>query len=493
MNRKLKDLIWGMLGGGIILAIYLIVASSAKPQGDFTLGQEKRISVQPEMPSIHQTRLAAMPTEISFVEAAENSVNAVVHIRTEMRTRTTTYDDFFGSLREYLYGSPFHNNQQRNVVGFGSGVVLSADGYIVTNNHVVEGADKIEVTFNDKRKMTAEVVGTDPTTDIALIKVDGRNLPFLAFGNSDEVKVGEWVLAVGNPFNLTSTVTAGIVSAKARNINILGNRSSIDSFIQTDAVINRGNSGGALVNTSGELIGINAAIASRTGVYEGYSFAIPGNIVRKVVDDIIRFGEPQRAFIGVEIREMDEELANKSGEENIRGVYVARVTENGGAAEAGIKSGDVILEVNKRPVNSLSQLLEAVGQYRPGDVVEILTLRNGKTRLVNVKLRNQDGNTQTQTREASFFNKDLGATLARLSQNEKNELSIRSGLRVIDVREGVLRRGGIGKDFIILQINGTPTDSREDLESALNSGRSRTVRVQGMYPNGMRISFEFVR
>lgn len=493
MNRKLKDLIYGMLGGGIILAIYLIVASSGKPEGDFASGAEKRTSVQPEMPSIHQMRLASLPADISFVEAAENTVNAVVHIRTEMQTRTATYDDFFGSLREYLYGSPFHGNQ-RSVVGFGSGVVISADGYIVTNNHVVEGADKIEVTFNDKRKMTAEVVGTDPSTDIALIKVDGRNLPFLVFGNSDDVKVGEWVLAVGNPFNLTSTVTAGIVSAKARNINILGNRSSIDSFIQTDAVINRGNSGGALVNTSGELIGINAAIASRTGVYEGYSFAIPGNIVRKVVDDIIRYGEPQRAFIGVEIREMDEELASKSGEENIRGVYVARVTENGGAAEAGIKAGDVILEINKRPVNSLSQLLEAVGQYRPGDVVEILTLRNGKTRTVNVKLRNQDGNTQVVTRESTtFYNSDLGATLSRLSQTEKNELNIKAGLKVVNVRDGVLRRGGIGKDFIILQINGIPTDSREDLESALGNSRSRTIRVQGMYPNGMRISFEFVK
>jgi Do/DeqQ family serine protease len=492
MNRKINDLLLGMLGGGVILAIYLLVASSNKPQGDFVNGQAVRTSVQPDMPSIHQASLAAMPTQLSFIESAENSVNAVVHIRTEMRTRTSTYDDFFGSLREYLYGNPFYGNQQK-VVGFGSGVVLSSDGYIVTNNHVVEGADKIEVTFNDKRKMVAELVGSDPMTDIALIKVEANGLPFLVFGNSDELKVGEWVLAVGNPFNLTSTVTAGIVSAKARNINILGNRSSIDSFIQTDAVINRGNSGGALVNTSGQLIGINAAIASRTGVYEGYSFAIPGNIVRKIVDDIIRFGEPQRAFIGVEIREMDEELATKSGEESIKGVYVARVTENGAAAEAGIKSGDVILEINKRPVNSLSQLLEAVGQYRPGDVVELLTLRNGNTREVKVKLRNQDGTTQVVTREPTFFSKDLGASLARLSQSEKSELNINAGLRVTDVREGVLRRGGIGKDFIILQVNGSPVDSREELDAALSKSRSRTIRVQGMYPNGMRISFEFVR
>lgn len=492
MNNGLKNFAFGLLGGFIVLAIYLIVFSSKGGQGDLDRKAEARLSVQPEGVKMYQTQFSALPQDISFVEAAESTVNAVVHIRTEIKQRSSSYDDFFGSLREYLYGSPYHGNS-RSLVGFGSGVVLSDDGYIVTNNHVVEGADNIEVTFNDKRKMKAVVVGTDPTTDIALIKVESNNLPFLVFGNSDNVKIGEWVLAVGNPFNLTSTVTAGIVSAKARNINILGNGSSVDSFIQTDAVINRGNSGGALVNTSGELVGINAAIASRTGVYEGYSFAIPANIVKKVVDDIIRYGEPQRAYLGVEIREMDEELAKEAGEAEIKGVYVARVVENGGAEAAGIKAGDVILEVNERQVNTLAQLLEAVGQYRPGETVSVVALRDGKKFTKEVKLRNQDGTTEVKKREEFFYNADLGVTLERLRDADKSSYGITHGLKITEVKEGVLRRGGIGKDFIILQINGQKVDNKSDLERALNGNGNRSVRVQGMYPNGMKISFEFIQ
>ncbi|KAF0130340.1 MAG: periplasmic serine protease Do/DeqQ family [Bacteroidetes bacterium] len=492
MKNELKNFAFGLIGGFIVLAIYLIVFSSEGGQGSLTKQETERLSVQPENLNVYKTQFASIPQDISFVDAAESTVNAVVHIRTEMKQRTTSYDDFFGSLREYLYGSPYHNNS-RSLVGFGSGVVLSDDGYIVTNNHVVEGADNIEVTFNDKRKMKATIVGTDPTTDIALIRVESKQLPFLVFGNSDNVKIGEWVLAVGNPFNLTSTVTAGIVSAKARNINILGNRSSVDSFIQTDAVINRGNSGGALVNTSGELVGINAAIASQTGVYEGYSFAIPANIVKKVVDDIIRFGEPQRAYLGVEIREMDEALAKEAGEEEIKGVYVARVVENGGAESAGIKSGDVILEVNDRSVNTLAQLLEVVGQYRPGEKVNTLILRDGKKLTKSVTLRNQDGTTDVKKREEQFYNESLGVTLERLKESDRSTFNIPNGLKIVEVKDGVLRRGGIGKDFIILQINGMKVDSKSELEKALNGNGNRTVRVQGMYPNGMKISFEFIQ
>ncbi|HOI33156.1 MAG TPA: trypsin-like peptidase domain-containing protein, partial [Bacteroidales bacterium] len=357
--------------GAVLMAgIIGITQSNKREKGIFNEDNIERLSVQPRV----QPRTASfvsLPQDIDFIDAAEKTVNAVVHIRTEIIRRSATYDDFFGSLRDYFYGNPHSTPSRRSLVGFGSGVVLSADGYIVTNNHVVEGADKIEVTFNDKRKMNATIIGTDPSTDLALIKVDADQLEYLEFGNSDDVRIGEWVLAVGNPFNLTSTVTAGIVSAKARNINILGNRSSIESFIQTDAVINRGNSGGALVNNQGELIGINAAIASHTGVYEGYSFAIPANIVRKVVDDLIRYGEPQRAYLGVEIREMTFELAEELEMKAIKGVYVAGTMENGGAAEAGIMAGDVILDVDDLEVNTLSQLLEVVGQHRPGDEVEV--------------------------------------------------------------------------------------------------------------------------
>lgn len=491
MKEKIHNLLLGITGGVLVLGIFLIVQTSESASGELETRFNERLHVQPEGLNIYSARYASIPQEISFVDAAESTVNAVVHIRTEITQRSSTYDDFFGSLREYLYGSPYHGNS-RSMVGFGSGVILSDDGYIVTNNHVVEGADKIEVTFNDRRKMSAIIVGTDPSTDIALIKVEGSGLPYLVFGNSDNLKIGEWVLAVGNPFNLNSTVTAGIVSAKARNINILGNRSSVDSFIQTDAVINRGNSGGALVNTAGELIGINAAIASRTGVYEGYSFAIPANIVKKVTDDIIRFGEPQRAFLGVEIREMDEDLAKKVGEEEIKGVYIARVLENGGAAEAGINAEDVILEINNRSVNTLSQLLEAVGQYRPGDKVNVLTLRKGKKVNKEVTLRNQEGTTEVRKKEDSFYNETLGVTLARLSAEDRQKHNISNGLKVIEVKDGVLNRGGISKGFIILSINNQRVDNKSEIERALNSSRSRAIRVQGMYPNGMKISFEFL-
>jgi len=492
MRDSIKNILFGLLGGGMVMILFLALQPKHNnTASDNELKDIERLSVQPESLSIHRTAFASVPQDVDFVDAADRTVNSVVHIRTEMTRRGSSYDDFFGSLREYLYGMP--NQARPNVlVGFGSGVVLSDDGYIVTNNHVVEGAEKIEVTFNDRRQLNAVVIGNDPSTDLALIKVEAKDLPFLVFGDSDKTKVGEWVLAVGNPFNLTSTVTAGIISAKARNINILGSRSSIESFIQTDAVINRGNSGGALVNTLGELIGINAAIASHTGVYEGYSFAIPGNIVRKVVDDLIRYGEPQRAFLGVEIREMTTDLAKEVGQDVIRGVYIAKTTDNGGAAAAGIKSGDVIRRVNGSEVNSLSQLLEVVGQHRPGDKVNVEVFRKNKLVNFDVIIKNQSGTTDLVKREERFFNDNLGATLERVSASDKKSLGIQHGLRISEINDGVLKRGGISKGFIITTVNGKRIDSREDLESALGSQKGQSTRIQGVYPNGMKISFEFV-
>lgn len=490
MKQGAKNLFAGVAGGVIVLTIFILFSLGNGGSNVFTEETTKRTTVQPEEVHLYRAAYNAIPQDVDFVDAAERTVNAVVHIRTEMTRRTDSYDDFFGSLREYFYGHP-HNARSNKLVGFGSGVILSHDGYIVTNNHVVEGSDKIEVTFNDRRVMTAVVVGNDPSTDLALIKVDANDLPFITYGDSDELKVGEWVLAVGNPFNLTSTVTAGIVSAKARNINILGSRSSIESFIQTDAVINRGNSGGALVNTHGELVGVNAAIASRTGVYEGYSFAIPVNIVRKVVDDLISFGEIQRGYIGVEIREMTAELAQDAGQSAINGVYIAGISENGGAADAGIKAGEVILRVDGKPVNTMSQLLEAVGQYRPGDDVEVVTSRNDRERTYTVMLKNLQGNTEIVKREEQFFNDSLGVTLERISTTDKKRLGINHGLRVSDLGDGIFKRGGIAKGFIVTNINGQNIDSKAELEAALSNSRSKSTRVQGMYPNGMRISFEF--
>ncbi len=321
---------------------------------------------------------------VNFSDAAEKTVNTVVHIQAEIVTRGNSYYDFFGPLLEQIYGRRIQVPDNVSI-GFGSGVVISPDGYIVTNNHVVENARKIVVTFNDKHKREATIIGTDPTTDIALIKVDAENLEFLTFGDSDKVRVGEWVLAVGNPFNLTSTVTAGIVSAKARNINILG-EGTIESFIQTDAAVNPGNSGGALVNINGDLIGINAAIASRTGGFEGYSFAIPSNIAKKVVEDFLIYGSLQRAYLGISMIEITEEFGDYKGLDYLSGVYVADVFQGGAAQKAGIKKDDIILSVNGLTVDTRAQLMGALGQYRPNDVVDVKVKRGEKEKMIKVTL-----------------------------------------------------------------------------------------------------------
>jgi len=325
-----------------------------------------------------------------FTTAAEKTVHGVVHIRSEFSGRTGGYDDFFAPFRDF-FGNPYGGDNTYS--GFGSGVIISNDGYIVTNNHVVDGAGNVNVTLNDNREFEATIVGTDPTTDLALLKIDAENTPFITFGNSDVVKIGEWVLAVGNPFNLTSTVTAGIVSAKARNINILGTAGAIESFIQTDAAVNMGNSGGALVNMNGELIGINAAIASNTGSYAGYSFAVPVNIVKKVVDDLLNFGVVQRAFMGVTIREVDSKLVKEKDLDMANGVYIESVSDNGGAKESGIREGDVIVSVDNFPVKTNSELLEIIGQHNPGDIVAVKVHRNGQDQDFRVELRNEAGNT----------------------------------------------------------------------------------------------------
>ena len=435
-------------------------------------------------------RVAFLPTESTpdFVDAAENSVNAVVHIMTKVVRQSTTYNDFFGALLGQLYGYP---GQTRNntMVAYGSGVVLTPDGYIVTNNHVVDGADEVEVTLNNKVKRTAKIRGTDPTTDLALIKVEASDLDYLVFGDSDQVRIGEWVLAVGNPFNLTSTVTAGIVSAKARNLSILGEGTSVESFIQTDAAVNPGNSGGALVNTKGELVGINAAIASHTGSYEGYSFAIPSNIVRKVVDDLLLYGTAQRGYLGVQIAELTQELAEKEGLENIEGVYVADVTEGGAAKLAGLKSGDVITTINGKAVNSTTQLRESVGQYRPGDKVDVEVNRNGRHQHYELTLLNEAGNVNVVRSSDSFYNAEFGLMLQSVNQDEMSRLNITNGLKIVEIREGRFMNSGVPVDFVITKVNGYSVNNKTELESALQNRRSRRTTIEGVYPNGMMGSF----
>jgi len=467
----------------VVVIIYFVIKKED--------GTNHRQNIQSTQLPVSQTSFNAADavTGPDFRIAADRSVHAVVHIRTQFRRKTETYDDFFGSLREYLEGRQ-RPSQSEPMVGFGSGVIISEDGYIVTNNHVVEGGDKIEITLNDKRLFDAKIIGRDPSTDLALIKIDTKGLPFLIYGNSDEVQIGEWVLAVGNPFNLTSTVTAGIVSAKARNINILGNN-TIESFIQTDAAVNPGNSGGALVNTSGQLIGINAAIASRSGSYEGYSFAIPVNIVKKVMDDLLNYGKIQRAYIGVSIQDITAALAEEHGIENLQGVYINSVSKNGGADKAGIIDEDVIVQIDNIEVNSSSALLETIGQHHPGDKVSVKVLRKNKPRVFTVTLQNENGALGVIKSDEKFLVEEFGAYFQQVSTEVKAKLNIENGLVITQLNKGKLKDGGVREGFIILRVNDYIINSKLDIETAISEVKNGAYQIEGIYPNGMRITYGF--
>jgi Do/DeqQ family serine protease len=400
-----------------------------------------------------------------------------------MQSRGFSGDPFF----EYFFGPQFRQQQPQIREGAGSGVIISSDGYIVTNNHVVDNSKEIEVVLNDKRSFTAKVVGSDPNTDIALLKIEEKDLPFIIFGNSDSLKIGEWVLAVGNPFNLTSTVTAGIVSAKARNINILNASMKIESFIQTDAAVNPGNSGGALVNTRGELVGINTAIASQTGSFAGYSFAVPSSIVQKVVSDIRQYGIVQRAVLGVEIRDINGELAKEKNIKVFEGVYVANVVENSAAEKAGVKSSDIITNVNGVAVKSVAQLQEQVGRYRPGDKIFIEILRDNKKQKLNVELKNRQGNTDLVS---SDINADLlGATFKEADSKTKEKFGVDYGVEVRSVSKGKFSNAGIKSGYIILKINNIKLSNEKDIETAMkavmdNADHNKVLWITGFYPNG---------
>ena len=417
-----------------------------------------------------------------FVKAAEATVHAVVHVK--VYGSQQVYDPFQG-----FFG--YQNPQRQQTEGSGSGVIITEDGYIVTNNHVVDKADKVEVTLNDNRNFSAKVVGTDPSTDLALLKIEEKGLPFVTYGNSDEVRIGEWVLAVGNPFNLTSTVTAGIVSAKARNIGILPDQYKIESFIQTDAAVNPGNSGGALVNTKGELVGINSAIASATGSYSGYSFAIPVNLVRKVMDDLAEFGSVQRGFIGVSIRDIDSKLAQEKGLKEVKGVYVAGLNEDGAARQAGLSEGDIITKVGEIAVNSVPQLQEQIGHFRPGDKVIVTALRNGNEKVFTVVLRNKDGGTALIKPSPSSNSLNLlGASFSDVSGSDKSNLGIGGGAKISKLNPGKLRSAGIKEGFIITSIDRKAVRNMADLENALKD-RQGGVLIEGIYPNGMKGYYGF--
>lgn len=415
-----------------------------------------------------------------FEQSASMSVHAVVHIKSEFQKKSLVYDDFFEFFN--FGGRPQPREYTTPYSAMGSGVIVSADGYIVTNNHVVQEAVNVTVTLNDKREYKAEIIGTDPSTDLALIKVEESGLPFLSYGNSDDVKIGEWVLAVGNPFNLTSTVTAGIVSAKARNINILGSKGAIESFIQTDAAVNSGNSGGALVNTRGELIGINAAIASGTGYYTGYSFAIPVNIVKKVVNDFMKHGKIQRAYLGVYFREIDDQFARDKGLSDLRGIYIDDVVDGGSAQLAGIKGGDIIMKIDNLHVNGKSELMEVIGQKNPGDKVTVTVSRDGKDFDLPLTLQSEETKIIAENNAKIVVQ---GATFEPLTDSEKRKFNLDYGFKVVSVGTGKLKTAGINSGFILLTVDRKPMRSVQELKQSLAS-HSGGVLIEGIYSNGLR-------
>ncbi len=482
-----RNFFGGIVGGLLVVLVGFIVSEFKNSSTKSTNAiHDLYVDNKAELP-VHMAKYTPQQA-VDFTFAAEKSLDAVVHIKTQILSKANSYDDFFGQFQDYLHQYP---QQKNSYIAFGSGVIISVDGYIVTNNHLIDGADKITVTFNDERETEAVIIGVDPITDLALLKVKENNLPYLTFGNSDNIRIGEWVLAVGNPFNLNSTVTAGIISAKARNINVIGGQ-SIESFIQTDAVVNQGNSGGALVNTMGELVGINTAIASHTGVYEGYSFAVPVNIVKKVVADLLEYGEIQRGYLGVQIQDINAEFAEATGLSSVDGIYVAKVMENSGAFDAGIEEGDIILEVNGIETNSLSSLLGIIAQYNPGTSVKVKIFHDDDIINYNVILKNKNGTTLVINSGETFFNQFLGAEFQQVSVDELSQMNISNGLKIVNVDGGIFGSNGIIKGFVIVEINGIRVNSQQNLSMALSKSESRTIRLKGVYPNGAKVSYEIM-
>jgi Do/DeqQ family serine protease len=479
-----------IIGSGFTTATFLMIGNEKR-----TI-QVEHLSSTPVVGAAYTVNAEGEVVPLEFTGVAKKVTPAVVHIKSTMVSRGQEYgyerspgpfgDQFDNDFFRRFFGPEFRFEQPaprapQPRIGSGSGVIINPDGYVVTNNHVIQGADDIEVVLNDNQTFKAKVVGTDPSTDLALLQIRASDLPYLPLLNSDEVEVGEWVLAVGNPFNLNSTVTAGIISAKARNINILRDRSAIESFIQTDAAINPGNSGGALVNLQGGLVGINTAIASATGYYSGYGFAIPSNIVSKVVEDLIEYGMVQRGYLGLLIRSVDGDLAREMDLEVTEGVYVDSITANSAAGEAGILEGDVIVAVNDAETRSSSQLLEIIGRQRPGDEVTLDVNRSGKALEFEVVLRNQEGKTTLFSKEAEGVLDILGVKLEEVDDDTARKLGIESGLKIRELGSGKLKRyTDVRQGFIITKVDGKPVSSLESFVSHLERTKGG-VMLEGVY------------
>ncbi|MGB0404407.1 MAG: trypsin-like peptidase domain-containing protein [Salibacteraceae bacterium] len=472
MKRIIVPLSSALIGGLIVAFSFNSNESTKTYKG----GSDIEVKTQ-------QVNYAPVPSPVpDLTVAAEQSLEAVVHVHTVFAGQEYPTS---GSLFDLFYGTP---QNRRAPEGTGSGVIISNNGYIVTNNHVVKGAKKVKITLHNKESYDAKIIGRDPSTDLALLKIEEEELPYLTYANSDDIKVGEWVLAVGNPFNLNSTVTAGIISAKGRDINILDTDpesgiSPVESFIQTDAAVNPGNSGGALVNTRGELIGINAAIKSNTGSFMGYSFAIPANITKKVVSDLIEFGTVQRAFIGVSIQNINDAMVTDLNLESKDGIYIAGLAEEGSAKEAGIEVGDIITSVDEKSVTNVPELQEQISRFRPGNKVKIGFLRDGEPNELEMVLRNEFGNTDVVEKKEVDLYALLGADLSTASDKAKRRLGISYGVQVSELNSGKLMKAGVRENFIIRKVDGKRVNTPNDIINAL-SNKKGGVLFEGIYPNG---------
>lgn len=442
----------------LVIALIASVITLAGSKYYLKDNSTREIIVQEEQPQEIKTHFVQSPMYAAeatdFTHAAEASVDAVVHVK------NTSVKTVYNPIEELFYGRS--SGKQYKQIGTGSGVVISSDGYIITNNHVVANASEIEITLNNKKVHKAKLIGSDENNDIALVKIEVKDLPYITFANSDLVKIGEWVLAVGNPYNLTSTVTAGIISAKGRDLD--GNN-NIESYIQTDAAVNSGNSGGALVNTRGELVGINTAITSHTGSYVGYSFAVPSNIAKKVVEDLMEYGNVQRAFLGIQYVELDGENSNSLKTPVAEGIFITSVLEGGAAKEAGIQENDIIVKVNETKITKFSDLKGQMNSHRPGESVDMTVLRNNRERVFEVVLKNKFGNEVYG--ETDFTDNILGLQLEELSQKQKSKYEINYGVSIVKINNKSFSRYGIKEGAIILGIERQKIKGVADVEKLM--------------------------
>lgn len=478
VTKFILPLMLGLLGG----LVAFLIADRLRPSAGETVLTHEIVGPGMVRPVVHQNEKIGENSNAGHIDlrlAAKKAVPAVVNVKTVQMGK-----EYYGNPFDFWFGGvqPQVREVPRNM-GIGSGVIITEDGYIITNNHVISGSDRILVTLNDKREFEAKIIGADPNTDIALLKIEATGLQPIEYGNSDEVTLGEWVLAVGNPYNLTSTVTAGIISAKAR---ALGGKMNLESFLQTDAAVNPGNSGGALVNARGELVGINTAIQSPTGSYSGYSFAVPVNIARKVVGDLKEYGKVQRAVIGIQMRELTPALAQEMGLKEQSGIYVADVIKGGAAAKAGIKPADVILKINGYQVKTNAELQEQLAKYTPGNTVQFLISQAGKEKTIDVVLQNSYGDIALETDSGV-----LGAKVVPLTKQEQYRFGLNRGVKIQELQKGKFKSSGLAEGYIIVKINNTVIYDSEDLERAIKSAGNEGVFVTAINPKGRVEYFAF--